>query len=59
MIERVKDFWFAGKRYVGMVVINRRELVVSYEPERGQSVDEVKALMIAKAKEQILDEVTR
>lgn len=59
MIERVKDFWFTGKRYVGMVVINRRELVVSYEPERGQSVDEVKALMIAKAKEQILDEVTR
>lgn len=57
--ETVKGFCFTGKKYVGTVIIGRKKLKVEWRPERGQSVEEIKALMIAKAKEQIIDEATK
>lgn len=59
MSEIVKNLCFTGLRYRATVMIGRKEVSVTHDPVKGESIEDVKSEMVASAKNMILNEVCK
>lgn len=56
MIEKVTKLWFTGKKYQAEVRIGDKDIEVSHDPIRGESMDDIQRQMIINAREKALRE---
>ncbi|PAT63944.1 hypothetical protein [Psychrobacter sp. JB193] len=56
MIEKVINLHFTGLQYQAVVRLGNRDIEVSHDPIRGESMDDIQKQMIVNAKEKALRE---